>query len=262
MNCVCILLICLLLIVWLIYRSNKDNFNNNLKDTSKIIHQTWKTTQLPDKFTRWSQTCKMALADWKYMLWTDDGNRNLIKEHYSFFLKTYDGYDKMIKRVDAIRFFYLYHYGGLYIDLDFECLKDLRGILKDKIVLGAMGDGKCNHCLPNAFMYSPYPKMEFWKFCIDKLIKKSGKKEDVESTAGPIFLKKAYEEFIKLSPEEGKDITVLPSKYLYPINWSIQPEPICTQWSDKFDEEKCKAKYPDAYAITYWTNTHGAYNKL
>ena len=257
MNKNCLLIVVVLLLLYFLFFNTKDNFG---EDTSKIIHQTWKTKQLPDKFVKWSQTCKKKLPGWTYMLWTDDDNRNFIKDHYSFFLKTYDGYDKMIKRVDAVRFFYLYHYGGLYIDLDFECLKDLREILKDKIVLGEMGDGKCEHCIPNAFMYSPYPKMEFWKFCIDRLLEKSGRNEGVEQTAGPVFLKKMYKEFIRLYPEEKENIEVLPSNYLYPIDWHIQPPMICTQWSKEFDEEKCKAMHPDAYAITYWTNSWSSYN--
>ena len=47
---------------------------------------------------------------WEYKLWTDEDNRNLIKDHYPWFLKTYDEYDVNIKRVDAVRYFYLYHY--------------------------------------------------------------------------------------------------------------------------------------------------------
>ena len=37
----------------------------------------------------------------------------------------YDNYDVNIKRVDAVRYFYLYHFGGLYVDLDFECIKNI-----------------------------------------------------------------------------------------------------------------------------------------
>jgi mannosyltransferase OCH1-like enzyme len=39
-------------------------------------------------------------------------------------LHTYDGYDQHIKRVDMARYFILHRYGGIYADMDFECLRN------------------------------------------------------------------------------------------------------------------------------------------
>ena len=40
-------------------------------------------------------------------------------------------------RVDAVRYFLRYHYGGVYADLDFEALKPLDALLVEKdLVLG------------------------------------------------------------------------------------------------------------------------------
>ena len=156
-----------------------------------------------------------------------------------------------IKRVDAVRYFYLYHFGGLYVDLDFECIKNIDPILQDKIVLGKMGDGKCNDCIPNAFMYSPRPKEAFWKFCIEELLKKGEDNKRPEETTGPVYLKKCYLKFA------NKDnITVLDSKYLYPIDWTVKNYK--KKWKHCYSKnslEECKKYFPDAYAITYWTHT-------
>ena len=40
---------------------------------------------------------------WEYKLWTDKDNRRLIKNHYAWFLDTYDSYRENIQRVDAAR---------------------------------------------------------------------------------------------------------------------------------------------------------------
>lgn len=37
---------------------------------------------------------------------------------YPWFLETFDGYEFPIQRADAIRYFVLAHFGGIYIDLD------------------------------------------------------------------------------------------------------------------------------------------------
>jgi Glycosyltransferase sugar-binding region containing DXD motif len=41
------------------------------------------------------------------------------------------GYRKWVSRADALQVFLLHHYGGLYLDLDIECLRDGTDMLKD-----------------------------------------------------------------------------------------------------------------------------------
>jgi len=47
----------------------------------------------------------------------------LIGVRYPWFLETWDSYPFPIERADAIRYFALVHYGGIYIDLDDVRLK-------------------------------------------------------------------------------------------------------------------------------------------
>ncbi|KOO27772.1 group 2 family protein [Chrysochromulina tobinii] len=58
-------------------------------------------------------------------LWTDKANRAFLAHHYPEHLPMYDGYSLNIKRVDAIRYFLLFHYGGVYMDADFACVRSL-----------------------------------------------------------------------------------------------------------------------------------------
>ena len=51
-------------------------------------------------------------------MWTDAKSRELIATEYPWFLSTFDNYSQPIQRADAIRYFVLAHYGGIYIDLD------------------------------------------------------------------------------------------------------------------------------------------------
>lgn len=91
-----------------------------MSEFPNIIHQTWKTKEIPEKW-------KMHVASWQkfcveknygYKLWTDDDNRNLIADHYAWFLAFYDGYKYPIQRADAIRYFILHKFGGVYVDCD------------------------------------------------------------------------------------------------------------------------------------------------
>lgn len=59
-------------------------------------------------------------------LWTDDKSRELIATEYPWFLDTFDNYSQPIQRADAIRYFVLAHFGGIYIDLDDVSLRPSR----------------------------------------------------------------------------------------------------------------------------------------
>lgn len=39
-------------------------------------------------------------------------------KEYPWFLDTYDGYPNPVQRVDALKYFLMLHYGGVYIDMD------------------------------------------------------------------------------------------------------------------------------------------------
>lgn len=69
------------------------------------------------------------------MLWTDASSREFIANEYPWFLDTFDGYTYPIQRADAIRYFVLYHFGGVYIDLDIGCTKRLDPLLPYNIIL-------------------------------------------------------------------------------------------------------------------------------
>ena len=88
-----------------------------------IMHQSWSSCELPDDHDRWRRRCSFVQPGWSLRLYTDSANRELIEKHFPSFLSLYDNYDLHIKRVDAARLFYLYLYGGIYIDLDMICLR-------------------------------------------------------------------------------------------------------------------------------------------
>lgn len=54
-------------------------------------------------------------------MWTDAKSREFVATEYPWFLNTFDNYSQPIQRADAIRYFVLAHFGGIYIDLDDVC---------------------------------------------------------------------------------------------------------------------------------------------
>ena len=218
----------------------------------KIIHQTWKTDTIPEDLQLFQQTWHHHHPDWAYRLWTDADNRVFIEAHYDWFLPTYDGYDQNIKRADAIRYFMMLHYGGLYVDLDFECLRPFETLLAGKSI--ALGLEPPPHAEPytekwgydqlicNALIGSE-PHHPFWEHVCRMLISEAIHVSPIEAT-GPVFLTHAYHTFA-----EKESLSTIPHHLIYPVT---NEESSDVRRSTK----KLHAMINDeAYALHYWFGT-------
>lgn len=87
----------------------------------KIIHQTWKTHDIPEKWKENVASCRQLNPDYEYRIWSDADIVNFLSNHYPWFLESFYNYKYDISRADAIRYFMMYHYGGVYIDMDIKC---------------------------------------------------------------------------------------------------------------------------------------------
>jgi len=90
----------------------------------KIIHQSWKTNEFSDKEQEWVNSVKKAFDGFEYKFWTDEDNDVLVRLTYPEF---YNYYKELlpIEKADFARHLYIYHYGGVYLDLDVRMNKPL-----------------------------------------------------------------------------------------------------------------------------------------
>ena len=101
----------------------------------RVIHQTWKTEELPPRWKEVREACAAMMPDYQYMLWTDVSSREFIAREYPWFLDTFDSYPYNIQRADAIRYFVLHKYGGVYMDLDIGCRRRLDSLLRFEVIV-------------------------------------------------------------------------------------------------------------------------------
>ncbi|KAK0947822.1 CSG1/SUR1-like protein [Friedmanniomyces endolithicus] len=111
--------------------SDKDDSTSQI--IPRIIHQTYKNASIPPAWQEAQASC-IAMhpksEGWEYKLWTDEMGLDFIQQEYHWFHDTYVNYPYPIERADAIRYFVLAHYGGVYIDLDDGCQRSLEPLLK------------------------------------------------------------------------------------------------------------------------------------
>jgi len=150
----------------------------------RIIHQTWKHDKdlpkiesfenMPDDFKESYISWKANHPTWQYIFWTDEMNRKLIEEDFPWFLSYYDNFEYNIQRADAIRYFILYKYGGLYVDLDEKSTKPIDPILeemnRDGYQLGFVKSATGNFTFSNWLMISS-KENPFWKSVWIELMK-------------------------------------------------------------------------------------------
>lgn len=101
----------------------------------RIIHQTWKEKTLPPEWQPVRDECAKMHPDYEYHLWTDADSRQFLVDNYAWFVPIFDAYPYPIQRADAIRYFILHHYGGIYMDLDVGCLRRFDPLLRFEVVL-------------------------------------------------------------------------------------------------------------------------------
>ena len=97
----------------------------------KIIHQTWKDKNLPPIiYDLVSENFKILKSNgYELMFWTDEMILKLISEEYPHFYNIYKLARTGVQKGDIARILIIYHYGGIYIDLDVLILKDFAEIL-------------------------------------------------------------------------------------------------------------------------------------
>lgn len=88
-----------------------------------IIHQTWKTREIPSPFAGFVDSWKANHPEYTHMLWTDDDNDKFVHQEYPEYASTYDDIPSPVMKCDFMRYLWLYHYGGYYVDLDVMCHK-------------------------------------------------------------------------------------------------------------------------------------------
>jgi len=182
----------------------------------KIIHQQWKNKNIPEGvYSKWNAKFKELFPEpeFKHMLWTDENARELIKKEFPFFLEAYDNYEFGIQRADAVRYFVLYKYGGLYADLDYEPLVNFWQHLPTDRVALVESPYLYNEKSQNSLMSSPIGD-PFWNETFALLLERKDK--PVLQATGPMFLdalmKRATETFTLLPCENFQRLPLHLSK--------------------------------------------------
>ncbi|MEN9343376.1 MAG: hypothetical protein RLZZ453_163 [Chlamydiota bacterium] len=83
----------------------------------KIIHQIWLGSPVPVRYLAWMRSWT-KWQGWEYKLWTDEDVQALPLYNQDL----YDQSTNFGEKSDIVRLELLLHFGGIYADIDFECI--------------------------------------------------------------------------------------------------------------------------------------------
>jgi mannosyltransferase OCH1-like enzyme len=218
---------------------------------------------------------------YQYTIWDDEDNRAFIEAQFAWFLDCFDSYPEEIFRADAIRYFYLYLNGGVYADMDTECLAPIDSLLFEDcdIILGRMGDPSFAHSIPNAIMLSR-PRQEFWMLMMALMLQERTQTRP-EYATGPVLLRKAVALYERpqapevqahlalitglLRPDQQQEgrasrLAIMPPTTFYPLNWN---DPIHDRFVRRpvvserrlLTAEETSILFPKSVMVTYWAHS-------
>lgn len=201
----------------------------------KIIHQIWLGGQLPEKFKNWCDSWQKFHPEWIYKLWTD-ADANL----YPF--KNKDLFDRATnlgEKADIWRYELLETFGGLYTDIDEECLQsfdDLHNQFDFYVGLQSLDTGYVQLGIAVIGSIAHHPLLVK---AIAELSDRTHEQQIVIRT-GPIFFTMIC---LKYAGIFGLRDVILPASYFYPCGYT-QTGQLIETWLKR-----------ESYAVHHWAGS-------
>jgi len=253
----------------------------------RILHQSWKTDVVPTastaekrhslSYATYIKSWPRMNPGWVYLFWNDDANYMLFKyaPELAPFRKAYQHSELPgIARADFARYAYMYVFGGVYADIDFECLRpfddlpsNLTGFVSAEPKDQTMAIYRKPLVVCNAIMASA-PGHPFWLKVMEVISQNilagdANCFDDVNFCTGPQMLQVIYEDWT--SNPSNIEIPLMDSEYFYP---ELAENPNVQLGCAKLHEEKqyeCHLDEPtqvESFAVHHWGNSWGVVHEF
>ena len=104
----------------------------------RIIHQTYKTSDVPDRVKGLMRTWAEKNPGWKTRFYNDAECYKFVEREFPEYHDAYVSLPKDVERSDFFRYLIVLHTGGVYADIDTECRQPMDSYLRstDTLVVG------------------------------------------------------------------------------------------------------------------------------
>ena len=105
----------------------------------RIIHQTWRTREMPPFIERCTHTVRDMNPGWEYRFYTDLDWNDLVADNPFFEPREFWEIPTGIQRADVARMLALYRFGGAYLDVDILACRPLDSLMAAAVESGLVG---------------------------------------------------------------------------------------------------------------------------
>lgn len=207
-----ILLLCIVILFLLVVLAVVCKYQNifeGMNETVNVI-QTWKDDNIPEKVKPLVEKIKQ-MKNINYMFFNDNDIDEFIRKEYPEYSSTFFSFPKTIQKIDFFRYLVVFHYGGVYLDIDMNIKKNFDTLDKSKCVFpvefleidnGMLKDQGCDFLIGQYAFYSP-KKHPFLKLILENIKNKrvdlskyhEDSHEYVYYSTGPVMVTQSYIDF-------------------------------------------------------------------
>lgn len=212
----------------------------------KIIHQIWIGGEVPEKFKEMMHSWQEKHPDWVYKLWTDKDIESF--EFYN--VRQFKNAVNLGEKSDIWRYEILSKFGGVYLDIDYECLKSLDPLHHTAKFYAscAVGDGLIGNGVIGSI-----PNHPILIECMRKIHKlPDSKLGNPFKYTGPVLFNSVIYEFLKLKRPGFEKVSIYPNKFFHPFPSEFR----YSYWKGEINKETVYSyNLPESFAIHYWANS-------
>lgn len=193
----------------------------------QIIHQIWIQghKNIPIELKKYHDDCQKINNNFKFILWDNEKIQNfLIRNYDKKYVDLYNNFKIFAQKADFARYAILYKYGGIYIDMDMICRKNLSSFLKynffltvDDPILNSFNKKYLNGII------GTIPNHIIFEFIFKNIFLRKDKLNDVAYSTGTNLFYDSVQEYKKV---HKNDVTIIDSEYLHPCS-IFQDEKTC-----------------------------------
>lgn len=208
----------------------------------KKIHQIWIGGEVPEKFKKWMESWREKHPDWEYRLWTDSD----IAHFHFVYPDTFFRAENLGAKSDIWRYEILNQEGGVYVDIDFECVAPLDILIEHHhFFVGVGGFDYINNAIIGSKPKHPLLQKIMKVLC-------SMSKDQLNMpwyNTGPLFFTKQVYAYLKDHPDQG---IVYPIRFFYPFPNDYR----FAHRRGEISEELIRSFFiPETFAVHYWAES-------
>lgn len=208
----------------------------------RIIHRIWLGPKpLPAEFAAFGETWAALHPGWEMRLWTDANLPPLANQ------ALFDSAPSFAAKADILRYELLLQFGGVYVDTDFECLKNIEPLLAGvECFVAQQKDLEADFgkfCYVNNALIGAAPGHPLFRDLVESLPQHMASlPPDVPASylTGPHYLTTVL--------QSHPEVKIFPAKFFYPYT--------ATERWRRHEE------FPEAYAVHHWTLSDVAVNRI